>query len=376
MYKPDEPDFFPEEQKIVLDILDLARWAPSGDNTQPWKFELLSGRRVMVHVHLEKNIYEYNNSQLNLISAGTLLESIRIAATGFSRLAHLVEVHPRKDNKLCFEIEFEEIKGLPQNSLINEITQRSVCRTIYKTARLSEAARKNLETSLGQNFHLVWYETFKERWFFTRINFFAAGIRLKLREAFDINKRIINMQENFPEAGLPLKATGLSFISQSFLKIVSKSWSLMDFSNRFLVGTFIPRLELDLLPGLFCAAHFQIGSKIPADTMSDEQLLEAGAALQRFWLTATKFGLVMQPSAAVLAFATYGMKKQVFCTDINARAQTEKLYQETQKHYKTPVSHILFQGRIGYPLTHKAPSSRSMRKKLNDLLTPMPKAAV
>jgi nitroreductase len=26
--------------RICEQILDLARWAPSGDNTQPWRFEI------------------------------------------------------------------------------------------------------------------------------------------------------------------------------------------------------------------------------------------------------------------------------------------------------------------------------------------------
>jgi hypothetical protein len=30
-------------------ILDLARWAPSGDNTQPWRFVIEADNRVAVH---------------------------------------------------------------------------------------------------------------------------------------------------------------------------------------------------------------------------------------------------------------------------------------------------------------------------------------
>ena len=30
-------------------ILDLARWAPSGDNTQPWRFEIIDETRFVVH---------------------------------------------------------------------------------------------------------------------------------------------------------------------------------------------------------------------------------------------------------------------------------------------------------------------------------------
>src|SRR5437667_416717 len=35
--------------RIVEQILELARWAPSGDNTQPWRFEVLSDDHFVVH---------------------------------------------------------------------------------------------------------------------------------------------------------------------------------------------------------------------------------------------------------------------------------------------------------------------------------------
>ena len=28
-------------REVLVKILDLARWAPSGDNTQPWRFEIV-----------------------------------------------------------------------------------------------------------------------------------------------------------------------------------------------------------------------------------------------------------------------------------------------------------------------------------------------
>ncbi|WP_341643733.1 nitroreductase family protein [Thauera sp. SDU_THAU2] len=35
-------------RETLLEILNLARWAPSGDNTQPWKFEILADDHVAV----------------------------------------------------------------------------------------------------------------------------------------------------------------------------------------------------------------------------------------------------------------------------------------------------------------------------------------
>lgn len=33
-------------RETLLKILDLARWAPSGDNTQPWRFEIVADDHI------------------------------------------------------------------------------------------------------------------------------------------------------------------------------------------------------------------------------------------------------------------------------------------------------------------------------------------
>jgi nitroreductase len=36
-------------RRLIESILDEARWAPSGDNTQPWRFELRGTMAAAVH---------------------------------------------------------------------------------------------------------------------------------------------------------------------------------------------------------------------------------------------------------------------------------------------------------------------------------------
>ena len=65
------------------EILNAARWAPSGDNRQPWRFELLSADMVAIHLEppLGDDVYEYRNGEPLLLAGGMLLECLRIAAT-------------------------------------------------------------------------------------------------------------------------------------------------------------------------------------------------------------------------------------------------------------------------------------------------------
>ena len=38
-------------KETLLRILDRARWAPSGDNTQPWRFQIVADDQLIVHGH-------------------------------------------------------------------------------------------------------------------------------------------------------------------------------------------------------------------------------------------------------------------------------------------------------------------------------------
>jgi nitroreductase len=66
-------------------ILELARWAPSGDNTQPWRFEVLDERRLVVHGHDTRDHCVYDlDGHPSQMSIGALLETMAIAASTFA----------------------------------------------------------------------------------------------------------------------------------------------------------------------------------------------------------------------------------------------------------------------------------------------------
>ena len=63
-------------------ILDLARWAPSGDNTQPWRFEIIDEHHLIVHAFDTRDHCVYDlDGRPSQIALGALLETIAIAAS-------------------------------------------------------------------------------------------------------------------------------------------------------------------------------------------------------------------------------------------------------------------------------------------------------
>jgi len=63
---------------IITEILNLAVEAPSGDNTQPWRF-VVNKNIIFIHKRPIEGVHDWGNYNL-LITHGTLIENINIAA--------------------------------------------------------------------------------------------------------------------------------------------------------------------------------------------------------------------------------------------------------------------------------------------------------
>lgn len=344
-------------------ILDLARWAPSGDNLQPWRFEILSADKIRLHIHRENDVYDFGGAATRTTS-GVMLETLRIAATRYARNMRW-ELDAEDANSLKFEIEFATEAGLAIDPLANWIEQRSVDRRAYRKCALTHVEKQALQASVGPTFQIRWFETLAEKWSVTRLNARATWLRLTIPETFVIHQRIIDWDNQHSPDRVPASAVGLDPMTRRLMKWVLADWGRVAFFNRYLAGPLMPVVEMDLIPGLNCAAHFAFICQQP--TSRDETLIASGQALQRFWLTATSLGLAMHPAFATLAFAYYGERGVSFSTEPNAAKKASAITQDFGHLFGLRTEQAPFLGRIGRPQT-PPPSARSTRRELAVLM--------
>jgi sulfur-carrier protein adenylyltransferase/sulfurtransferase len=131
----------------------------------------------------------------------------------------------------------------------------------------------------------------------------SAKIRLTIPEAYEVHRSIIEWNARYSETKIPDQAVGLDPVGLALMRWAMKSWPRTRLLSVYLGGTLLPRLQLDLLPGLGCAAHVMMLAPRPAAGVDDH--VRAGAAVQRLWLTATKLGLQHQPEMTPLIFSGY-----------------------------------------------------------------------
>ena len=193
--------------------------------------------------------------------------------------------------------------------------------------------------------------------------FANARLRLTLPEAYTVHREVIQPKARFSDDRVPDQAVGLDPLTTRLMGWVMESWPRVEFFNTYLAGTWLPRLELDLLPSLACGAHFMIVAQSPPTCMDD--YVAAGRAMQRFWLTATRLGLQLQPEMTPLIFAAYARQGVRFSKIPQAAADAQTLSARLEELAGPAATAVVFMGRIG---AGSAPVSRSLRRPLGDLL--------
>mgnify|MGYP003386193427 CR=1 FL=1 len=344
-------------------ILDYARWAPSGDNTQPWQFEILNDDSFVIHTRDTRDWCVYDLAgRASQTSVGTLLENIAIAAQGEGLEASFTLQDPMVDSDPVIDVQLTAGEQLSEKPpLLPYIKTRSVQRRALSTRSLLVGHKQALEDAIGPGYRLIWLEGRQKKWQTTRLLWRAAGIRLTIPEVYEVHKKIIHWDAQFSTDRIPDQALGADTLTVKMMKWALQSWSRVKILNRYFAGTLMPRLQLDLIPAQRCAAHFLIVADKQREQTAD--YLDGGRATQRFWLTATKLGLQLQPEMTPLIFSTYAREGQRFtsCADKLTGADTLRLELDTLTGGEVDA---VFMGRLGFG---SAATSRSLRKNLQQL---------
>jgi hypothetical protein len=366
--KPSDAPREPSQPRSTVErILELARWAPSGDNNQPWRFEIVSDRHVRVHLTTPENDVYDLSGDYTVMSAGFLLETLRVAASRFGRAMRWSH-RKTEAHKHVLDVTLEPDSTVTEDPRTRYVEVRSVDRRPYRTTPLTDEQKRRLEQALGDELTLQWHETPRERLRLSRLTALGTDIRLRIREAFEVHRRMIDFDRDRSPTGVPEKATGLDPLVRRALKWALADFRRVDGMNRIL-GTGTPQLEMDYVPGLASAAHFVVAFKrAPADHERTEALLRAGERLQRMWLEATRLGLAMQPALAPIAFGRYGVEDVPFTESPALRQRARRLGQRLQALWpERGLPSMTFAGRIGVPRS-RAPAARSVRRPLHELL--------
>ena len=351
---------------IVEQILELARWAPSGDNTQPWRFEIVGPTRLVVHGFDTRADCVYDlDGHPSQVSLGALLETIAIAASAHGLRAD-AERRPatasRPETQPTFDVRLVADANVKPSSLLAAIPQRSVQRRPMRMRSLTAEEKSALQASVGPDFRVDWLEGLGPRLRTARLMYRNAKLRLTMPEAYQVHRRIIEWDASTSEDRVPDQALGVDAMTLKLMKWAMVSWRRLSVMNT-LTGTWAPRMQMDMLPGLACGAHFVISANTAPVTIDD--YVAAGREVQRFWLTVTQLGLQLQPEMTPLIFARYSADERRFTAADKLIDYARRLRRETAALVPCALEKAIFMGRLG---AGKPPAARSLRLPLARLI--------
>lgn len=344
-------------------ILDVARWAPSGDNTQVWRFEIVNHRCVVVHGFdtWDHCVYDVHGRP-SQIALGALLENVRIAASTHGLRAEVARDLMAPERTPRFEIKLIADATVQGDPLAPFIPVRSVQRRPMKRRALTATELSALEDAVRGRFDIAWLPGIRAKVKMALLLSRAARLRLTAREAYEVHRAVIAWNATHSHDRVPDQSVGLDPLSLRVMRWGLASFDRVEMLNRYFGGTIVPRIELDILPALACAGHFVLRARTKARTVDD--WVAAGSALQRLWLTATSLGLQLQPEFSPLSFTWHAWTQTTFgagrhaaeCAGV-AHALVELLGEDIARS-------AVFIGRIG---EGPAPRARSVRRSLEDL---------
>ncbi len=275
---------------IIKKIIEFGTYAPSGDNSQPWRFEVLNENQINIY-----NLPEADNPLLNVgqrgsfIAHGALIENILIASSQLGYKCDL-EIFPEGTGEFIAKIILTE--GEKKNeSFFPFIKERLSNRKPYKKESLT-LSEKEILTNVGKTL------------FDCRINLIDDKNSMRtIAEAMSVTEKVAletpelhklffdsiiwdEKKNEIGKKGLYIKTLEIPPPIKIIFKII-KNWSIMKFFNKIGFSKLASKGNENLY--FSASAH----GAIIVDN-KDKNFILAGRALQNVWLNATGLGLSMQ----------------------------------------------------------------------------------
>lgn len=287
----------------IKKLLETAVYAPSGDNSLPWKFELRENSLKIINLP-ERDNPSFNYLQRgSYIAHGALIENIAKLAPVFG-LEPNINILPSTENPdITAEINFRQIEPIKNDFGLTEIIKNRATnrKKFYNKEIDSKILNEILESAepLTSGAGIIFTDDKNKIKKLSRAVSTAEWAMLnnqKLHDNFFSMVRWDTKSEEQNQFGMLIDTLELSKPQLKIFKIFSdwnKSWLFRKL----------------YLPNLVAKENAKTYSSAPvfiAITMSrkdPENFIETGRIFQKIWLKVTELKMALQPMAGVLYLA-------------------------------------------------------------------------
>jgi len=312
---PEKPERQPRleetiENSVLEYLIRAGIQAPSGDNCQPWTFEIKKNR-IDLFLDQDKDRSFFNVNQIaSLISCGAVLENIKVAASQFGiRTAIDFNTDNAGDKPVAtIHLFSDEIKPDP---LADQIWQRHSNRKMYARVLVPPEIMSQITNSICEtpeaNLSIINDNATMKK--VARIVFQADRIRTEFRPLHEHLMKMIRFSDKEAiktKDGFPIKNLEAGIAGEIFLRL-TKPWTMMNIANKVGLGRIV---AFHAYQGLMRSSGIGL---LTINGTTGDMFVKGGQALERMWLTMESLGMKMQPMTAVTLFnmrLKFGDKKK------------------------------------------------------------------
>ena len=347
----------------IKKIIEASLNAPSGSNSQPWKFKITENNlEIFAFPEEDHKILNYHGRG-TWVAHGALIENIAITARTFGYDAE-IKVFPNwPETKISASINFSPTA--PQDDILQKaIESRCTNRKPYRTEALSVSQKNNLMNVLDdqQKNRVILIEDsekIKKLCELLCVNEIVTLENKQLHELFF--KEIVWEEKDCQngEKGLFLPTMELVKPKQVALRLV-KNWPVINFLNKIGFAKAIAKDNAKTF------AHAPLMGAILASD-DDRSFIEAGRIIERLWLKTTDIKMSFHLISGIMFFwqslKDTASKK---CMDQSGHvSRIENAYAEIKKVFDFPSDIVALTFRIGFS---EKPTSLSYKKSIDELI--------
>lgn len=352
---------------IILTILDQARWCPSPDNIQPWRFKIINDTCFEIHCKDASDWMVYDiTGHVTWLTLGFLFETLDISATELGYNLSYQKIESTSPQHTTFNVQLAN-SSTKSHVLFSSIKTRSVQRKLMGSQKLTIQEKEILQACIPNHFTLHIFESFIDRFNIGKLLYGNSTTRYMMKEGFDVHSKVIDWQkgcEQFSTTKIPPKSLGVDPITTALTKWALAKWSRFHIVEKYFAGTVWAKFLMDFCTSIRCSGHFLLTNNKTPETI--EEFIESGKVAMRLWLTCEKLGLGFQPEYTPIMFAEMVRNKITFSTDTSTMQNAVTM----DNKFKTligeeNVRNSAYFSRFG---RSKPATARSIRKPLADLL--------
>ena len=345
-------------RETIQKILEVAVHAPSGSNSQPWRFEVKDNQiDVIALPEKDHPILNFRNRG-TWVAHGALIENIVIAASHFGYKTGLKIFPDRSANPNLTARIFLEKMSPRDEPLYSVISLRTTNRKSYELTPLTPKQKAELIRSVEEIGGGIELKLVEDRGKIKVLGEAGAANEIVTLENETLHKLFFNEivwtreEEQERKKGLYLKTMELKPPQAAMLKLF-RSWKIMSFFNRLKFARAIAKGNAKNY-----ASTPLMGAIIVDDR--DENFITAGRLMERLWLKATSWNLSFHIITGVLFFHQViesGKKDQFSEAQIQI---VENAYRNTAEIFGAGGKLIAIMFRMG---KDGEPSARSIKSK-------------